>query len=386
MGGASSAGAGISAKLDGGEDAGVNLGMSAGTSPATAGQSAMTPPKGEGMQGTAQTTTGSQAQAATGVGQTQLDSAQTGGPAVTSTSEYTTPGGGAVTGGATTGGQALTSPTGQSLLGATSGGAIASQFGFDASKYGGYFTPISEAMKKAGTEAGYAGMLGEQRAQLRQQAGQSKQGLRASLLQDVMMAQQAGGASGFAGGGAQQQALGLARAGRQLSADQLTSQYGRGMYGVRQQIAGRVAAGQQALSQAQSAMYDRALQLQKSGAGMAGTGTGAGTGAGTGVSAGTGQTMTQTDLSATTDPSTTVSPDDTSKQVDPGLGTMDPDNQLTGPAYDAMIAQQKAQAQAAATGQDPSLPAYATQYNITDPYQKGLQGDPNIVGPGGRKG
>ena len=65
---------------------------------------------------------------------------------------------------------------------------------------------------------------------------------------------------------------------------------------------------------------------------------------------------------------------------------MDPDNQLTGPAYDAMIAQQKAQAQAAATGQDPSLPAYATQYNITDPYQKGLQGDPNIVGPGGRKG
>jgi hypothetical protein len=255
-------------------------------------------------------------------------------------------------------------------------------FGFDASKYGGYFTPVSEAMRKAGTEEGYAGMMGEQRAQLRQQAGQSKQGLRASLLQDVMTAQQAGGASGFAGGGAQQQALGLARSGRQLGADQLASQYGRGMYGVRQQIAGRVAAGQQALSKAQSAMYDRALQLQKSGAGMTGAGAGTGATTGTGVSAGTGQTMTQADLSATQDPSTATSPDDSSKQIDPGLGTMDPDNQLTGPAYDAMMAQQKAQAQAAATGKDPSLPAYATQYNVTDPYQKTGQ---MTIGPGGKK-
>jgi len=361
--------AGVSTKLGGGEGAviGTNLGMPAGTSPATAGQSAMTPPKGEGMQTVTQPSVGTQMQAAAS-------------PAVTSTSEYSTPGGGTTAGGgAMTGGgqgQALTSPTGQSLLGATSGGDIASQFGFDASKYGGYFTPISEAMKKAGTEEGYAGMMGEQRAQLRQQAGQSKQGLRASLLQDVMTAQQAGGASGFAGGGAQQQALGLARSGRQLSADQLASQYGRGMYGVRQQIAGRVAAGQQALSKAQSSMYDRALQLQQSGAGMAGTGAGAV------GSAGTGQAMTQTDLTATQDPSTMTGPSDTSKQIDPGLGAMDPDNQLTGPAYDAMIAQQKAQAQAAATGQDPSLPAYATQYKITDPYQKTGQ---MTVGPGGKK-
>ena len=363
--------AGVSTKLDGGEGAviGTNLGMPAGTSPATAGQSAMTPPKGEGMQTVTQPSVGTQMQAATS-------------PAVTSTSEYSTPGGGTTAGGAPTGEydiyQQGVTPTGQSLLRQSSGGDIASMFGFDASKYGGYFTPVSEAMRKAGTEEGYAGMMGEQRSQLRQQAGQSKQGLRASLLQDVMTAQQAGGASGFAGGGAQQQALGLARSGRQLGADQLASQYGRGMYGVRQQIAGRVAAGQQALSKAQSSMYDRALQLQQSGAGMAGTGAGAG------VSAGTGQTMTQTDLTATQDPSTMTGPSDTSKQIDPGLGAMDPDNQLTGPAYDAMIAQQKAQAQAAATGQDPSLPAYATQYKTTDPYRK--MGDPNIVGPGGIKG
>ena len=361
--------AGVSTKLDGGEGAviGTNLGMPAGTSPATAGQSAMTPPKGEGMQTVTQPSVGTQMQAATS-------------PAVTSTSEYSTPGGGTTAGGAPTGEydiyQQGVTPTGQSLLRQSSGGDIASMFGFDASKYGGYFTPVSEAMRKAGTEEGYAGMMGEQRAQLRQQAGQSKQGLRASLLQDVMTAQQAGGASGFAGGGAQQQALGLARSGRQLGADQLASQYGRGMYGVRQQIAGRVAAGQQALSKAQSSMYDRALQLQQSGAGMAGTGAG--------VSAGTGQTMTQADLTATQDPSTMTGPSDTSKQIDPGLGAMDPDNQLTGPAYDAMIAQQKAQAQAAATGQDPSLPAYATQYKTTDPYRK--MGDPNIVGLGGIKG
>jgi len=92
--------------------------------------------------------------------------------------------------------------------------------------------------------------------------------------------------------------------------------------------------------------------------------------------------MTQADLSATQDPSTATSPDDSSKQIDPGLGTMDPDNQLTGPAYDAMMAQQKAQAQAAATGQDPSLPAYATQYKITDTYQKTGQ---MTIGPGGKK-
>ena len=94
--------------------------------------------------------------------------------------------------------------------------------------------------------------------------------------------------------------------------------------------------------------------------------------------------MTQTDLTATQDPSTATGPDDSSKQIDPGLGAMDPDNQLTGPAYDAMIAQQKAQAQAAATGQDPSLPAYTTQYNVTDPYTK--TGDPNVPGLRGRKG
>ena len=247
-----------------------------------------------------------------------------------------------------------------SLLDATSGADIAAQFGFDPGEYGGYFTPISEAMKKAGTEEGYAGMLGEKRAQLRQQADQSRQGLRASLLQDAMMAQQASGATGFAGGGAQEQALGLARAGRQLSADQLAAQYGRGMYGVRQQIAGRVAAGQQSLSQAQKAMYDRALQLQRSGAAMDYSG---------GPVAGTSPTLTnpgtpssllgltQTDANITNDPSEIT--------FDPSLIMPDPASQLTGNAYDDMIAQQQSQVLA------PSL------------TNKPLQAAPKTVGPFG---
>ena len=215
-------------------------------------------------------------------------------------------------------------------------------------------------MKKAGTEEGYSGMMGEQRAQLRQQAGQSRQGLRASLLQDAMMAQQQAGASGFAGGGAQDQALGLARAGRQLSADQLAAQYGRGMYGVRQQIAGRVAAGQQALSQAQKSMYDRALQLQRSGAAMDYMG---------GPVAGTSPTLTnpgtpssllgltQTDANITNDPSEIT--------FDPSLIMPDPASQLTGNAYDDMIAQQQSQVLA------PSL------------TNKPLQAAPKTVGPFG---
>ena len=159
-------------------------------------------------------------------------------------------------------------------------------------------------MRTAATEEGYTGFLGEQRAQLRETGGQQRRGLRASLLQDVMTAQQQGGAAGFAGAGAQTQALGLARSGRQLGAEQLASQYGKGMYGVRQQIAGRVTAGEQALASAQSSMYDRALALQKSGATM-GAGTGAGTGTGTGAPStadpapGYGG-MTQADISATT--------------------------------------------------------------------------------------
>jgi len=268
-------------------------------------------------------------------------------PSGAPTGEYDTPT-------PTSGGMALTSPTSQSLLGATSGGDIASQFGFDASQYGGYFTPISEAMKKAGTEAGYAGMLGERRAQLRQQTGEQRQGLRASLLQDVMMSQQQGGASGFAGGGAQQQALGLARTGRQLGADQLASQYGRGMYGVRQQIAGRVVAGQQALSTAQQSMYDRALALQRSGASM----SGAGTGAGGGTAGGAGSvldmaspTPQQVDVAASTGidsqiaaqggiPSDPTMAGNVISGVGQGAGTYaDADDQVTGQAYDDLIAQ-----------------------------------------------
>tara|TARA_R110000823_G_scaffold279358_3_gene397661 strand:+ start:50 stop:1471 length:1422 start_codon:yes stop_codon:yes gene_type:complete len=176
-----------------------------------------------------------------------------------------------------TGGTGGTGPTGQSLLDATTGGDIASQFGFDPSQYGGYFSPVSDKMKTAATEEGYTGFLGEQRAQLRETGGQQRRGLRASLLQDMMAAQQQGGATGFAGSGAQTQALGLAREGRQLGAEQLASQYGKGMYGVRQQIAGRVTAGEQALASAQKSMYDRALALQKSGATM-GAGAGAGVG------------------------------------------------------------------------------------------------------------
>jgi len=328
---------------------------------------------GEGGGGQTPTNRGAQLQSLPTSGGVQFDTAQTGGPAVTSRSEYSTTGGGATAGAQQA--QALTSPTGQSLLGATSGADIASQFGFDPGQYGGYFTPISEEMKKAGTEAGYAGMLGEQRAQLRQQAGQSKQGLRASLLQDVMMAQQAGGASGFAGGGAQQQALGLARSGRQLGADQLASQYGRGMYGVRQQIAGRVAAGQQALSKAQQAMYDRALQLQQSGATM-GTGTGGGTGTSTDLTDyGSGLLgMTQTDVQVMQDSADSVGTGGSALdptiavEENPLLLTME-DERLKGKAYDDMLAQQSAQLQAKAAGKDPSLPAYTQQYNV-DPAKK----------------
>jgi len=264
--------------------------------------------------------------------------------------EYSTPGG----------------PNTQSLTGAGTGAEIAQQFGFNPEEYGGYFTPISDQMKTAATEQGYTGMLEEQRAQLRQQSGQAKQGLRASLLQDAMMAQQASGASGFAGGGAQEQALGLARQGRQLQADQLTSQYGRGMYGVRQQIAGRVVAGQQALASAQSAMYDRALQLQRSGADMSGGGAGGG---GMGGSVlGMTQTPTQVDTQATTGidsqigaqggiPSESTMAGNIAAGVGQGPGSMmDSDNLVTGDAYDEMIAQQIQQQQQAAL-QQTSIPA-----------------------------
>ena len=260
--------------------------------------------------------------------------------------EYITPGG----------------PNTQSLTGANTGGEIAQQFGFDSEEYGGYFTPISDKMKAAGTEAGYTGMLNEQRAQLRDQSGQAKQGLRASLLQDRMMAQQAAGSSGFAGGGAQQQAMNMAGQSRQLQADQLTSQYGRGMYGVRQQIAGRVAAGQQALSSAQSAMYDRALQLQKSGASMSGGGgSGGGSGGGDGSILGMTQ-PTVTDTAITTGVTGRESAGGSS-QTDPTMGNVnagsgqgpnsfgDPDNQVTGDAYDEMIAQQQEAARQAALQQ-----------------------------------
>tara|TARA_R110000824_G_scaffold15423_2_gene64955 strand:+ start:178 stop:1701 length:1524 start_codon:yes stop_codon:yes gene_type:complete len=260
--------------------------------------------------------------------------------------EYVTPGG----------------PNTQSLTGANTGGEIAQQFGFDSQEYGGYFTPISDKMKAAGTEAGYTGMLNEQRSQLRNQSGQAKQGLRASLLQDQMMAQQASGASGFAGGGAQQQAMGLARQGRQLQADQQTSQYGRGMYGVRQQIAGRVTAGQQALSSAQQAMYSRALELQKSGASMSGSGGSGGSGGG-GTGGGSILDMTATDTAATTSIDSQIgaqggmaSDPTMAGNVSAGAGQgagsfMDADNQVTGDAYDEMIAQQQQAAQQAAQQQ-----------------------------------
>ena len=217
-----------------------------------------------------------------------------------------------------------TAPTGQSLLAATAGEDIAAQFGFDPGQYGGYFSPVSQQMRTAATEEGYAGFLGEQRAQLRETGGQQRRGLRASLLQDVMTAQQQGGATGFAGGGAQTQALGLARQGRQLGAEQLASQYGKGMYGVRQQIAGRVTAGEQALAQAQKSMYDRALELQRSGATM-GTGAGAGTGAGvpeTAQAAPGYGAMTQADVTAALSPEAQWSagggdPNDPTMAVDP---------------------------------------------------------------------
>jgi len=246
-------------------------------------------------------------------------------------------------------------------------------------------------MKTAATEEGYAGFLGEQRAQLRETGGQQRRGLRASLLQDVMTAQQQGGAAGFAGAGAQTQALGLARQGRQLGAEQLAGQYGRGMYGVRQQIAGRVTAGEQALAQAQKSMYDRALALQQSGATMgAGAGAGAGTGAGTGAGApiGTAQTapgyggMTTADVAATTSQGAQVTagggdPTDPTMAVDP-IGTPLADWQMGGdyvdptpaPAYDPLA----------------GLPAYTklTQPGAGQtPY---IPQTPNIPGIGHGKG
>ena len=311
------------------------------------------------------------------------------------TGEYGPPGAGAGAG-APTGSQAAgttggmpAAPTGQSLLGATTGGDIASQFGFDPGQYGGYFSPVSEQMRTAATEEGYAGFLGEQRAQLRETGGQQRRGLRASLLQDVMTAQQQGGATGFAGGGAQTQALGLARQGRQLGAEQLASQYGRGMYGVRQQIAGRVTAGEQALASAQRSMYDRALALQRSGATMgAGAGAGAGTGAGYQGAAnltdyGSGVLgMTQADVTASTSPEAQWSagggdPNDPTMSVDP-TATPLTDWQMGGdyaeaepePAYDPLA----------------GLPAY-TQLNQPGagqtPY---IQQMPNIPGTGKGKG
>ena len=275
-------------------------------------------------------------------------------------------------------------PNTQSLTGAGTGGEVAQQFGFDAQEYGGYFTPISEQMKTAATEEGYSGMLNEQRAQLRQQSGQAKQGLRASLLQDAMMAQQAAGASGFAGGGAQQQALGLARQGRQLQADQLTSQYGRGMYGVRQQIAGRVVAGQQALASAQSAMYDRALQLQRSGADMASSGAGGGDGSvlsmsqpspeavatDTGIATSIGARQSATGGSQT---------DPTMNNIASGSGQgpnsfADLDNQLTGDAYDEMIVQQQEAARQAALRQTNNFAPPPRPKNIVINENKGRIG------------
>jgi hypothetical protein len=262
----------------------------------------------------------------------------------------------------------ISAPTGQSLLDATTGGDIASQFGFDPGQYGGYFAPVSEGMRTAATEEGYTGFLGEQRAQLRETGGQQKRGLRASLLQDVMTAQQQGGAAGFAGAGAQTQALGLARSGRQLGAEQLASQYGKGMHGVRQQIAGRVTAGEQALASAQKSMYDRALALQQSGATM-GAGAGAGTGAGAGAGTGTGVDTTvtppggsQIDIDIMTDPS----------MPDPSGGYSSTMNDNfedyaeggTGPAYDTWLADQQQQGNTAQYGgqANSGLPAYATRF------------------------
>jgi len=275
----------------------------------------------------------------------------------------TGPTGGAA--GGTTGGM-ISAPTGQSLLDATTGGDIASQFGFDPGQYGGYFAPVSEGMRTAATEEGYTGFLGEQRAQLRETGGQQRRGLRASLLQDVMTAQQQGGAAGFAGAGAQTQALGLARSGRQLGAEQLASQYGKGMHGVRQQIAGRVTAGEQALASAQKSMYDRALALQQSGATM-GAGTGAGTGAGAGAGTGVDTTVTppggsQTDIDIMTDPSMPDPSGDYGSTMNDNFE--DYAEGGTGPAYDAWLADQQQQGNTAQYGgqANSGLPAYATRF------------------------
>ena len=134
------------------------------------------------------------------------------------------------------------------------------------------------------------------------------------------------------------------------------------MYGVRQQIAGRVVAGQQALASAQSAMYDRALQLQRSGADMSGGGAGGG-GMGGSVLG-----MAQVDTQATTGidsqigaqggiPSESTMAGNIAAGVGQGPGSMmDSDNLVTGDAYDEMIAQQIQQQQQAAL-QQTSIPA-----------------------------
>ena len=261
-------------------------------------------------------------------------------------------------------------PTAQSLLGMSLGEDIAASFGFEPGKYGEYFTPITEKMRMAAKEEGYAGMLGERRAQLRQQTDEGRQGLRQSLLQDMMRARQQGGAAGFAGGGAQDVAMGMARDASQLRADQMASQYGRGMYGVRQQIAGRVAAGQQALAQAQKSMFDRALELQRSGASMGGFGDAPS------APPGSMPTPAQVDAAAAGDPGSGAfgvggGSGDPGMQGEPSsfLQTMQ-DQWQTGTEYDDWLAQQQA-------GGDPSLSdpygAYGGsqgQYGVTNPYQQ----------------
>jgi hypothetical protein len=206
-----------------------------------------------------------------------------------------------------------------------------------------------------------------------------------------MTAQQQGGAAGFAGAGAQTQALGLARSGRQLGAEQLASQYGKGMHGVRQQIAGRVTAGEQALASAQKSMYDRALALQQSGATM-GAGAGAGTGAGAGAGAGTGVDTTvtppggsQTDIDIMTDPSMPDPSGDYSSTMNDNFE--DYAEGGTGPAYDTWLADQQQQGNTAQYGaglptgginpaQQPPVRTEYGQPPVKNPY---LQQQPQII-------
>ena len=113
-------------------------------------------------------------------------------------------------------------------------------------------------------------------------------------------------------------------------------------------------------------MYDRALQLQRSGADMSGGGAGGG---GMGGSVlGMAQTPTQVDTQATTGidsqigaqggiPSESTMAGNIAAGVGQGPGSMmDSDNLVTGDAYDEMIAQQIQQQQQAAL-QQTSIPA-----------------------------